>query len=227
LPISLANSAKKQKIERSDGIVLEIDVGWTAGKLEKCRQKLESQFARMQARMQTRANRTRIELLHGYEKKWIDEVMKTVKKEVYGTSIGWKGNLVVADRDGLVAPATTNSWTLGKLHRDKQLNKEEANEEEANESTSTQYTCIFLVDEIKDDNGLIEVYEGSRQVTLEPKNGERTIRMMGEAGMHQRLMTGKKGTLIVFDSLLLHRSRPNKTEANRWTLNWVIHKPGS
>jgi hypothetical protein len=110
----------------------------------------------------------------------------------------------------VVAPASSgfsNAWTKGILHRDF-LDTE----------TSGVYTFMLFIDEVTEANGTVEFWPHSQRIALDDKNPERAIVKSGPS----ETLVGPSGTVMVWDSRILHRSLPNATQNRRLSLLWNV-----
>jgi ectoine hydroxylase-related dioxygenase (phytanoyl-CoA dioxygenase family) len=111
----------------------------------------------------------------------------------------------------VVAPAKSafsNSWTKGILHRDF-----------LDERTSGVCTFMIFIDEVNQANGSVEIWTNSQWIPLDEKNPQRAT---AKSGLQAQLLQGPAGTVVVFDSRILHRSLPNTTQNRRLTLLWNV-----
>jgi hypothetical protein len=150
------------------------------------------------------------------QRKVLDPILLSVvalaKTEVHFPLTHWKiqtPNIVVAPAKS----AFSNSWTKGLLHRDF-----------LDERTSGVYTFMIFIDEVNQANGSVEIWTNSQWIPLDEKNPQRAIT---KSGLQAQLLQGPPGTVVVFDSRILHRSLPNTTQNRRLTLIWnVLSKDG-
>jgi ectoine hydroxylase-related dioxygenase (phytanoyl-CoA dioxygenase family) len=145
------------------------------------------------------------------QRKVLDPVLLSVvalsKTEVHFPLNSWKiqtPNIVVAPAKS----AFSNSWTKGLLHR-AFLDKR----------TSGVCTFMIFIDEVNQANGSVEIWTDSQWIPFDKKKPQRA---MAKSGLQAQLLQGPPGTVVVFDSRILHRSLPNTTQNRRLTLLWNV-----
>jgi ectoine hydroxylase-related dioxygenase (phytanoyl-CoA dioxygenase family) len=77
------------------------------------------------------------------------------------------------------------------------------------------YTCVYFVDEVTAENGAIEFWPYTAHVPFDRRNPV-------ARNEPSQIITGPAGTLLVFDSRIVHQSLPNGTEEKRDTLTWGL-----
>jgi ectoine hydroxylase-related dioxygenase (phytanoyl-CoA dioxygenase family) len=78
---------------------------------------------------------------------------------------------------------------------------------------------MIFIDEVNQANGSVEIWTNSQWIPLDEKNPQRAI---AKSGLQAQLLQGPPGTVVVFDSRILHRSLPNTTQNRRFTLVWNV-----
>jgi ectoine hydroxylase-related dioxygenase (phytanoyl-CoA dioxygenase family) len=134
-------------------------------------------------------------------------VVALAKSEVHFPLNSWK----IQTPCIVVAPAKSafsNSWTKGLLHRDF-----------LDERTSGVCTSMIFIDEVNQANGSVEIWTNSQWIPLDENNPQRGI---AKSGLQAQLLQGPPGTVVIFDSRILHRSLPNTTQNRRLTLVWNV-----
>lgn len=108
------------------------------------------------------------------------------------------------------AGSRSSFWRGGKVHRDFD-----------DLAVSGCYTFELLLDELNEENGGIQFWPKSMKKAHDKKHPSR-----GFEGMEIKLPVGKSGTVLVWDSRMLHKSLPNKTEEPRTAIVWLVsHLP--
>lgn len=121
------------------------------------------------------------------------------------------GELGVSNYEILVAPPVnnnSNSWTRGYVHRDSAGK---------NNGPVKTYTCILFLVDVTEENGAIRFWPET--VGMDNPDVRHPYRM-GKASKHEVSITGKAGTLLVFDAAIWHQSLPNSTTSPRPTVLW-------
>jgi hypothetical protein len=119
-------------------------------------------------------------------------VVALAKTEVHFPLHSWRiqtPNIVVAPAKS----AFSNSWTKGILHRDF-----------LDERISGVHTFMIFIDEVNQANGSVEIWTNSQWIPLDEKNSQRAT---AKSGLQAQLLQGPAGTVVVFDSRILHRRR--------------------
>ena len=105
------------------------------------------------------------------------------------------------------APAVSsesNGWTKGPKHPD-----------QVDHTKSGLYTGIYFLDDVTAENGAIQMWPNTALLPFNPKNKVKKDEP-------SEIITGDAGTLLVFDSRIVHQSLPNKTKQNRDTVAWLF-----
>jgi ectoine hydroxylase-related dioxygenase (phytanoyl-CoA dioxygenase family) len=134
-------------------------------------------------------------------------VIALAKTEVHFPLNSWK----IKTPHMVVAPAKSafsNSWTKGLLHQDF-----------LDERTSGVCTFMIFIDEVNQANGSVEIWTNSQWIPLVETNPQRAT---AKSGLRAQLLQGPPGTVVVFDSRILHRSLPKTTQNRRLTLVWNV-----
>jgi ectoine hydroxylase-related dioxygenase (phytanoyl-CoA dioxygenase family) len=111
----------------------------------------------------------------------------------------------------IIAPTNagqSNSWTKGAIHRDYSPMR-----------VSGVYSFMLFIDEVTTENGAIEFWKFSQYIELDERH---PMRPLERCGLELELLVGPEGTVVIFDSRLLHRSVPNATNKLRLTLHWYV-----
>jgi len=124
--------------------------------------------------------------------------LQKVGYDLYGAS------LVVAPPT-IAGKKSSNSWTLGPVHRDQE-----------NLTLESVYSIMIFLDKVTEENGTIKFWRGSQMVKVQPKNAPRSAE---QAGLKTENCFGPEGNVAVWDARLLHQSLPNKTKCPRNTLH--------
>ena len=125
---------------------------------------------------------------------------------------GLKGKRITIPAIGtVVAPRSSHryDWRLGVVHRDDDdLGLEEGDQ---------LYTAILFLCDVTAENGAIRFWPDTTQLKHSGKKP-----MKGLESRESLDVVGEKGTLVFFDSDILHQSLPNVTEGERRTIAWNI-----
>ena len=106
----------------------------------------------------------------------------------------------------IVAPpvsSRSSPWSCGPIHRDF----------DDIESTGV-YSFLLCVDDVTEDNGAVLFWPESKKWPLDSKKS---------IPLSTVTLAGPKGTVFVWDSRMLHRSLPNKTNHVRKALSWFVN----
>jgi hypothetical protein len=72
------------------------------------------------------------------------------------------------------------------------------------------------------ESGCVDFWVGTRGYEHDPKNPYQRVNKM-----EKELVKGKAGTLVVFDSLVVHQSIRNVTKKDTRRLTWMVCVPKS
>ena len=125
---------------------------------------------------------------------------------------GFKGKKITIPAKGtVVAPKSSNryNWRMGVVHRD--------DDDMGLEEGDRLYTAILFLCNVTAENGAIRFWPDTTQLKHNPKKP-----MDGLEGRESLDLVGEKGTLVFFDSNILHQSLPNVTESERRMIAWNI-----
>ena len=110
-----------------------------------------------------------------------------------------------------VAPPSSprsNFWTTGSLHRDGGM-----------EDNDPFYLSVMVfMDDVTELNGSIKFYQNSVESPINKKNPMRTTSLLKSFSV-----TGKKGTILVWDTRKLHIGNPNKSKEYRTVMVFAVH----
>jgi hypothetical protein len=117
----------------------------------------------------------------------------------------------IAQTSLVVAPplnSRSTSYTRCKIHRDFHTL-----------DVSGVYTFELFLDEITTENGSVEMWPKSKNCPHDKKNPKRGIQQLK---LESETLVGERGTVFVWDSRILHRSLPNKSDTLRKTIVWMV-----
>ena len=138
----------------------------------------------------------------------LDVQLKALSRQAIDSVEGLRYSELVVIKPMVVrAPpdcSQSNSWSTGPMHPDQWEYKK-----------SGLYTCIYFVDEVTAENGAIRFWPYTARVPFDRNNPV-------AKDEPSRIITGEAGTLLVFDSRIVHQSLPNKTEEKRDTITWFL-----
>ncbi len=112
----------------------------------------------------------------------------------------------------VVAPPVSsrkNSWTCGSIHRDFDSMEESG--------VCTFYLCL---EDLTEHNGPTKLWPHSKNCPCEAQHRGRGIERMK---LKSEILLGGRGTVLVWDSRLLHQSLPNKNETMRMGIAWMVN----
>jgi len=98
----------------------------------------------------------------------------------------------------------SDPWVKGCVHRDQE-----------HVELSGHYTCMYFLDDVTVDNGAIKFWPDTAHLPFEPKKGV-------PKNVPSQIITGRVGTLLIFDGRIIHQAQPNTTTNNRDILNWIL-----
>jgi hypothetical protein len=84
------------------------------------------------------------------------------------------------------------------------------------------YTFLLFLDEVTTESGCVDFWVGTRGYEHDPKNPYQRVNKM-----EKERVKGKAGTLVVFDSLVVHQSIRNVTKKDTRRLTWTVCVPKS
>jgi ectoine hydroxylase-related dioxygenase (phytanoyl-CoA dioxygenase family) len=112
----------------------------------------------------------------------------------------------------VLAPAKSsksNGWTNGPIHRDTEM-----------WSFCGVLTATMVLGDVNQQNGSIRFWKKSTEVPFKT-NGKHNNRIISKLGEPEDLVA-KKGSVMVWDSRMLHQSLANQSDQMSVKINWFI-----